>query len=107
MCGNMSTTAYAVQMADGPFVGIWRDRETAEKIRDKQPPSHGDRVVEMVPASELATVTAERDAALKELDAMKAVWNAVIRIPDMSDDELEQFRQNAIAAMKKEPTDAR
>lgn len=36
---------YAVQMADGQFVGIWREREIADKMQAKQPPSHKDRVV--------------------------------------------------------------
>lgn len=36
---------YAVQMQDGPFVGIWRNREDAEHIRSKQPAGHNDRVV--------------------------------------------------------------
>lgn len=36
---------YAVQMEDGPFVGIWCNRKDAELICSKQPASHGDRVV--------------------------------------------------------------
>lgn len=38
---------YAVVMADGHFVGIWRDKAIAETVCAKQPPSHGDRVVPM------------------------------------------------------------
>lgn len=36
---------FAVRMAEGPFVGIWQDRELAEHVCKKQPPSHGNEVV--------------------------------------------------------------
>jgi hypothetical protein len=36
---------YAVVMADGHFVGIWRDREIAEKVCARQPRAHGDCVI--------------------------------------------------------------
>lgn len=45
MFSALKPIGYAVQMADGAFVGLWRDRETAELVCSKQPPSHGDKVV--------------------------------------------------------------
>lgn len=38
---------YAVVQASGYFVGIWKDRETAEGIAAKQPARDGERVVPM------------------------------------------------------------
>lgn len=50
---------------------------------------------------------AERDAlaaklaeAERDLDAMSTVWNAIIRIPQMSDEQLEQFRRSAADAAR-------
>jgi hypothetical protein len=36
---------FAVRMAAGPFVGIWQQRELAERMCTKQPASHGDVVI--------------------------------------------------------------
>jgi hypothetical protein len=38
---------YAVVMADGRFVDIWRDSKIAELVCARQPGAHGDRVVPM------------------------------------------------------------
>ena len=40
-----SPDAYAVRMGDGAWVGIWNDKEIAESVCSKQPPSHKDTVV--------------------------------------------------------------
>jgi len=63
---TMDPAGYAVIMADGPFVGIWRDRTIAEKIQAKQPSSHGDRVVPLY------------DSAIVE-----KLWNLVDRADKM------------------------
>jgi hypothetical protein len=39
---------FAVVTAEGYFVGIWRDREIAEKIVNRSPMAKGERIVEMV-----------------------------------------------------------
>lgn len=38
---------YAVVMAEGYFVGIWRDRESAEKILGRSPMAKGERIEPM------------------------------------------------------------
>jgi len=43
----MTADGYAIVMADGHFVGIWRDQEIAERACTRQPQAHGDRVVPM------------------------------------------------------------
>jgi len=39
---------YAVVTADGAFVGIWRHRDSAEKIANRIPMSRGERIKPMV-----------------------------------------------------------
>ena len=39
---------YAVVMSDGAFVGIWRDREIAQKIVNRSPRAKGERVRPMI-----------------------------------------------------------
>lgn len=41
---------YAVQMDTGAFVGIWRLRELAESVMNKQPAGHHDRLIEVYAA---------------------------------------------------------
>lgn len=48
---------YAVRMVDGPFVGIWRERETADHVCSKQPAAHGDYVL---PVYALPSATARK-----------------------------------------------
>jgi hypothetical protein len=39
---------FAVVAADGAFVGIWRDRDSAERIVNRSPSAKGERVRPMV-----------------------------------------------------------
>lgn len=42
---NAQPIGYACVMEDGSFVGVWKDREIADKVCAKQPASHHDRVI--------------------------------------------------------------
>lgn len=46
------TTAFALRNDQGYWVGIWNDRATAEQIKAKGQPSHGERIVELRVISE-------------------------------------------------------
>ena len=49
---EVAPIGYAVRMADGPFVGIWQNKEDAELICSKQPTGHGDYIIAVVPVQE-------------------------------------------------------
>lgn len=42
------TTAWAVRNNEGYWIGIWNDRETAERVKGEGQPSHGQQVVEVI-----------------------------------------------------------
>lgn len=72
---KINPIGYAVRMKNGPFVGIWQDRATADRVRDKQPASHGDEVIPV-----WSSPLAEADAAQAK-DAAR--WIPVKeRLPD-------------------------
>lgn len=60
---------YAVVMdrGNGHFVGIWQDRDRAQKICDKQPPPYKDIVVPVVKAEDYETLQRENDLLRKKL----------------------------------------
>jgi len=55
-----SPDGYAVVMPDGGFVGIWRDRESAEKVLNRSPSAKGERIVPMVFAAEPPSTSGNR-----------------------------------------------
>jgi hypothetical protein len=40
-------TGFAVVTSDNYFVGIWKSRESAEKMLNRSPSAKGERIVEM------------------------------------------------------------
>ena len=46
--------AYAIQNDQGYWVGVWNDREIAERVLSKGLPAHGERIVPLFSLEQLA-----------------------------------------------------
>jgi hypothetical protein len=65
-------TGYAVVTADGYFVGIWRDREVAQKVLDRSPMAKGESIVECVPTETM--INQVREVVADLLRVMPVNW---------------------------------
>ena len=91
----MTEIAYAVRMSDGHYVGICR--ATADVVCSKQPAAHGDEVVEMVPASDLAKARAECERLTKRAERAESDLTAY-RALRAAIDALRAGKENGDAA---------
>ena len=98
--------AYAVQMSNGYYVGIWREKEIADAICAKAPGLKGDRAVELVPADALPAERAARERAEAERDALAEALRRIACYPATRSDEISietarKLARDALAALER------